>query len=162
MRFALPALLVLLLAAPVLSGCGDEQPATPARDIPFREDGRLWFERDGETITEIAIEIAETDSAITRGLMERRSMPSASGMLFLMPRTQVQSFWMTNTPLSLDITFVSADSVVLNTAKYTTPYSPNSLTSDGPARFVVETVAGFTDRHGIQPGDRIRWTRGTP
>ncbi len=159
----LPVLAVLLLA-----GCESDPPPRPtptpgeetAAPIPFRRDGTLTVAReDGEEIVTLAIEIAEGDSATQRGLMDRTSLPEKSGMLFLMPTTQRHSFWMANTPLSLDITFISPDSVVLNTAKYTTPYSPNSVSATGLSRFVLETPAGFADTWGLTAGDRVRWSR---
>jgi uncharacterized protein len=154
--------LALVLVATMLAACErGERPAGPEReDIPFREDGTLTFYRPGERdIVTIAIEIAEGDSAIQRGLMGRESLPPNSGMLFLMPRTEIQSFWMANTPLALDITFVAPESTVINTAKYVRPFSTRSVRSEAPARYVVETPAGFTDTHGITTGDRARWTR---
>jgi uncharacterized membrane protein (UPF0127 family) len=164
-RLIAPLLLLALLAA----GCRDEPPARtaptaqPAADIPFRSDGSLTFYReDGEDIVTIDIEIAQGDSATQRGLMQRTSLPERSGMLFLMPRVERHGFWMANTPLSLDITFVTPDSTVINTAKYTTPYSTESVYAEGMAEFIVETPAGFTDRYGITAGDRIRWTRNAP
>jgi len=160
MRLLFTAALALLLAA-----CADEAPQPPATGddadaVQFREDGTLTFYRPGEgEIVTISIEIAETQEAITRGLMGRERLPDRSGMLFLMPETRIQTFWMANTPLALDITFVSPDSTVINTAKYTRPFSPESHASEEPARFVVETRAGFTDTHGIVPGDRVTWSR---
>ena len=158
----LPLLLLITLLA---AGCRDEAPAsnataTPAVEIPFRPDGTLTFYRpDGEDIVTITVEIAEGDSATSRGLMQRTSLPDRSGMLFLMPRIERHGFWMANTPLSLDITFVSPDSTVINTAKYTTPYTTESVYAEGQSRFIVETVAGFTDTYGITSGDHIRWSR---
>jgi uncharacterized protein len=138
-----------------------EDPTAEGPAIEFRQDGELTFYRPGEgDIVTIAIEIAETPAAIERGLMQREGLPERSGMLFLMPETRIQSFWMANTPISLDITFVGPDSTVVNTGKYTRPFSQQSVTSEAPARYVVETVAGFTDSYGIVPGDRVRWRRG--
>jgi uncharacterized protein len=163
MRLLMPALLLLLV-----TGCGGEspRPGTPAGPPPepqLREDGSLTFYRpdEGDIVT-IAIEIADTEEAIQRGLMGRQSLPPRTGMLFLMPQTRIQSFWMANTPLSLDITFVAPDSTIINTAKYTRPFSSESHASLEPARYVIETPAGFTDSHGITPGDRVRWTRAMP
>ena len=144
-------------------GCATE-PAEESRDasatvasIPFRVDGTLSFLRGDDPIVEINIEIADTDSARTRGLMERRGLPERSGMLFIFDDEAMRSFWMANTPLALDILFADADSQILTVRKYTRPMSPQSVTSTAPARFVVEVPAGFSDSHGIVEGDNVRW-----
>ena len=80
-------------------------------------------------------------------------------MLFIFNREEVQSFWMAHTPLSLDIMYVNADSQIVDIAKYTRPFSPSSITSEAPARFVVEVPAGFSDTHGITETDRVSWRR---
>lgn len=157
--------LLLLFAALLLPACGNESggtentTATDEETIPFRRDGTLTFERGGEALTEIAIEIAETDSARARGLMQRASLPEESGMLFIFPRAEEQGFWMANTPLALDLFFAGADSQIVSIAKYTKPYSATTVRSEAPAQFVVETPAGFADSYGIVVGDRITWRR---
>jgi uncharacterized membrane protein (UPF0127 family) len=158
---------LLLVAALCLAGCRGERRA-PADDpevrtsIPFRLDGTLRFLRpDGTPITGISIEIAETDSARTRGLMERDTIPPQVGMLFIMPREEIQSFWMASTPKSLDIIFVGSDSRIVSIGKYTTPFASENVTSTGPAKYVVEVAAGFADTHGLVPGDIISWARNT-
>ncbi|RMH57987.1 MAG: DUF192 domain-containing protein [Bacteroidetes bacterium] len=151
--------LVLALTL-LLLGCGTDQPAPepPLPSIPFREEGTLTFLRDGEPYLTIAIEIADDDSTRARGLMQRTSLPDRSGMLFIFQREEMQSFWMANTQMSLDILFVDADSQIVNIEKYTRPLSAQSVRSAAPAQFVVEVPAGFTDTHGIAESDRIRWT----
>ena len=91
--------------------------------------------------------------------MQREGLPPQSGMLFLMPTTKPQAFYMANTRFSLDILFFGADSSFVSAAIYTTPYSTESLPSEGPARYVLEVPAGYADRFGLLPGDRISWTR---
>jgi uncharacterized membrane protein (UPF0127 family) len=156
-----PALLLALVLC--IAGCRGEAPAhetdvSPA--IPFRLDGTLRFLRaDGTPITGIGIEIAETDSARTRGLMGRDSIPAQVGMLFVMPTEEIQTFWMANTPRSLDIIFVGSDSRIVSVGKYTRPYSTDGVTSTGPAKYIVEVAAGFADAHGLIPGDLISWAR---
>ena len=91
--------------------------------------------------------------------MQRASLPDSSGMLFLFPQTEQSGFWMANTPLSLDIIFVNADSQIVDIAKYTKPLSSKNIPSQAPYRYVVEVPAGFTDTHGLVEGNRISWTR---
>lgn len=154
--------LALLTAGCGRSSSAEHPDAPPPADteprIPFRKDGTLTFLRaSGEEIVTIDIEVADGDSARARGLMQRDGLPGKSGMLFPMPTVDRHGFWMANTPLSLDITFVGPDSAIVNTVKYTRPYSDASVVAEGPSQWVVETQAGFTDTWGIAEGDRIRW-----
>lgn len=157
--------LLIILAALAASGCGSDGPensnGTPDLvNIPFRQDGTLSFLRNGQEIVSIDIEIAETDSARRRGLMQRQSLPDTSGMLFIFDREEPQGFWMGNTPLALDLMFVSADSQIVDIDKYNRPNDPSTIASDAPARFVVEVPAGFADTYGISETDRVAWDRG--
>jgi uncharacterized membrane protein (UPF0127 family) len=176
--FSLAVVLALSLAA--CGGEGDaggpstEQPdlALPSEDgttadeaepIPFRRDGTLHVLEGGtqDTLVTIAIEAAATDSARTRGLMQRAALPEQSGMLFLFDREQRRSFWMANTPLALDILFADAEGRVVRIAKYTTPFSARQIASERPAQYVLEVPAGFADTHGLTEGDRLAWTLDT-
>jgi hypothetical protein len=143
-----------------IAGCKGERVGTLSLDIPFRADGILEFARpDGSLITRIAIEIAESDSAQVRGLMDRRSLPSRGGMLFVYPDTASRSFWMRSTPLPLDILFIREDGTVANVVRRTTPYSDAHIRSDGGVQNVLEVRAGFTEQWNINAGTRIRWRR---
>lgn len=149
----------------LLAGCQAEtrQQAplqeTPEAAIPFRKDGVLDFIRGDDSFLTIDIEIADNDSTIERGMMQRTSIPELSGMLFLMPSEDIQGFWMSNTKISLDILFANEGGEIVHIAKYTTPLSPESVSSVYPASLVLEVIAGFTDSHGIIEGDRIDWRR---
>lgn len=152
---------LLPLALVALAACGGDRPAPePPAPIPFRQDATLDLLRNGTATpyATLGIEIAATDSARERGLMERVPLQDDQGMLFLFDRAEPQTFWMANTPSSLDIVFVAADSTVLNVAKYTRPLSTDGVSSQGPARFVLELRAGWADAHGLASGDRLRWS----
>jgi uncharacterized protein len=148
-------LIVLLF----LGACGQEEYAAlpPDETIPFRQDGTLTFLQSGNEVITISIEIADNDSAQARGLMQRTSLPDSSGMLFIFDREEERNFWMANTPLSLDIFFVNADSEIVSIAKYTTPFSSRSIPSGQPAQYVIETEAGFADRYGIVESGQVSW-----
>jgi uncharacterized membrane protein (UPF0127 family) len=117
---------------------------------------------DGSVVATLAIEIALGDSARGRGLMDRRSLPARAGMLFLSEAPKQQSFWMKNTPMPLDIIFIDADSQVVNIARRTRPLSQATITSDGPAQYVLEVRAGLADQLGLDEETRVRWTLGVP
>ena len=147
-----------------LAGCGNprQEPAsaTDREDfIPFREDGRLTISRNAEPYAELVVEIAESDSSRRRGLMQRPGLPDGRGMLFLFELEAERSFWMLNTPIALDLIFIDADSTVMRVARYIQPMSGESIASNGPARFVLEVEAGYSDTIGLVEGDRVSWIR---
>lgn len=117
---------------------------------------------DSTVITRIAIEIAASDSAQIRGLMDRRSLPARGGMLFEYHDEDLRSFWMRSTPLPLDILFIRRDGTVANVVRHTTPYSDARIESAGPVQHVLEVRAGFTEQWNIAAGTRIRWRRVEP
>ena len=108
-------------------------------------------------ITSIVVEIADRRDTHARGLMGRYLTDNNQGMLFVFQRPESRSFWMRNTPSSLDIIFIGEDRKVVNIAKETKPMSDRGYRSLGPARYVVEVKAGFADRYGIRKGTTIRW-----
>lgn len=163
MRFGFSLVLTLLLVS--LPACTDEEDASssstdPTTTIPFDKEGRLAFIQGKDSVVVIDLEIAETDSARKRGMMQREGFPrERSGMLFPFDEERKRNFWMANTPVALDIFFVNADSQIVRIAKYAEPNTADQIPSNDPARYVLETRAGFADGHGILEGDRVRWVR---
>lgn len=102
------------------------------------------------------VEIAATDEHRARGLMFREEMAEDAGMLFIFDSEGDRYFWMKNTPLSLDIIFITAEGVIVNIARDTTPFSEKIVASTGPAKYVLEVLAGTTERLGIKAGDEVR------
>jgi uncharacterized membrane protein (UPF0127 family) len=147
-----------MLALVVLASCRQESDLPRIEtDIAFRPDGIVEFlAPDSTLITRIAVEIARSDSARARGLMQRRKLPARGGMLFIDQAPQVQEFWMENTPIPLDMIFVAADGRVLN-IESARPFSRDLIESDGPALYNIEVRAGFAARHGITDSTIVRW-----
>ena len=76
------------------------------------------------------------------------------GMIFVFSEAGQQSFWMKNTLLALDITYISPDKKVLNVQ----PGKPGDLTplpSKGDAQYVLEMKQGSAARLGIKPGVKV-------
>ncbi len=126
----------------------------------FQKEGELVFTKHtGDTISKIDIEIADDDQQRELGLMMRRSMNEDNGMLFIFPFETFQAFWMKNTIIPLDILYVNAQNEIVKIYKNTEPYSENSLPSGKPAIYVVEVNGGYSDKYGINEGDKIIWKR---
>ncbi|MFO8100182.1 MAG: DUF192 domain-containing protein [Salinibacter sp.] len=160
--FLLLAVATLLL---ISSGCGpddssSEAPADTSETIPFDNEGELVILQDRDSLVALDLEIADTDSARERGMMQRDGFPNeTSGMLFPFDEEEERSFWMANTPVALDLFFIDADSQIVRIARYARPNSPDPIRSKHPAQYVLETPAGFADSFGVLEGDRVRWRR---
>jgi len=132
----------------------------PHEIIKFQKDGELTFHSaDGKYISQIEIEIADNDNKRTTGLMDRLEMKENRGMLFLFPYETIQSFWMHNTVIPLDMIFVNRENEIVTILKDTVPFDDGHYVSTAPASIVIEVNAGYTDRHGVKVGDKIVWRR---
>ncbi len=127
---------------------------SPRINYPFRNDGNLSFitANHADTLAKIEIEIAKSDDEITRGLMERDSLASNRGMLFVFSSEDQRTFWMKNTRFSLDILFIGSDKKIKYIAVHTIPYSTNPIPGFFPSQYVLEVNAGFCKTHHIRPG----------
>ena len=102
-----------------------------------------------------SVEMATTEEEKTTGLMYRKELPDGKGMLFDFSPEQQVSMWMKNTYISLDMIFIRADGRILRIAENTEPLSTKIISSGGPAKAVLEVIAGTAQKYGIQPGDRV-------
>lgn len=133
-----------------------ENSAKPSKPV-FRKDGELRF-LNGKTnsvISTIEIEVADNNEERAQGLMFRDTMPENQGMLFMMETEEMQSFWMKNTILSLDIMYVNSDRRIVSIHEKTKPFSLDHIVSAKPAMYVVEVNAGYTKKYSIKEGDLI-------
>lgn len=156
------AMIAAAMAVPIALGFGPlgNGPAPAEAGAPIRPDAAVELVKpDGSVAARLVVEIAESPEARGRGLMERALTDYLAGMLFIFESPQLQTFWMRNTPTSLDMLFVDAAGKILNIAAYTTPMSDQLYSSTGPAKYVLETKAGFANRFGIRPGYTLRWKR---
>jgi hypothetical protein len=158
-------LFIALLFSMLLSGCNKASDSsskasesTPIIKSLQTEATLAFLSPDYQVKSSLQIAIAESQQERNLGLMEINQMKSNEGMLFIFDQPQPLQFWMANTPLSLDILFVDADSVITHIHKNTKALSQERYDNEGqPGLFVVETNAGYTTLNDIQIGDRIRF-----
>ncbi len=148
-------------AAPSVSKTVAEQPNVSKTIEPiFISEGELNFIDDkGRELSKLEIEVVDNDADRQKGLMFRKSMLEHRGMLFIFEVQQPQSFWMKNTLMPLDIIYVNDKKTVVSIQKRTTPLSEKGLPSFQPALYVVETIAGYSDKYGIREGVKINFKK---
>jgi uncharacterized protein len=103
----------------------------------------------------LTVEIADTTPLRTRGLMWRNDLPDGTGMLFIFPTEVVQSFWMRNTLIPLDLLFIDKRGQVVGVVQWAEPRTLNSRTVGKPSLYVLEVPAGWTSRNGVRTGSSV-------
>jgi uncharacterized membrane protein (UPF0127 family) len=78
-------------------------------------------------------------------------------MLFLFEASEVRAFWMKNTLIPLDMIFIDDGGRVAGIVREAEPLTLTPRTPGVPARFVLEVRGGWAARHGVAPGDRVRF-----
>lgn len=160
---AVPVGLVLAACSPVDAGAETRSaPAAAEASEPQRHPVSGLEIIDvtvdtGEKRLVFRTELAASIEAQTRGLMFRNELGDDEAMLFPSAVPQPRSFWMRNTPISLDIIFVGTDGRITNIAERTEPYSLESLPSKGLASAVLEIRGGLSETLGIEPGDTVEY-----
>ncbi|THD37743.1 MAG: DUF192 domain-containing protein [Sphingomonas sp.] len=107
------------------------------------------------------VEQAKTAAEQERGLMYRTDLTDSGGMLFWPyppdgpPR--VATFWMKNTPSSLDIIFIRPDGTIATIAENAVPQDETQLSSGEPVSAVLEIKGGRSAALGIAAGDKVTW-----
>lgn len=140
----------------LFTGCRKDQSASSdGRSITLTHEVTLMDFDDNE-ITTVRVALADTPNKQALGLMDVRALPNDGGMLFIFQNEEPRSFWMVNTPLPLDIIYMDRNGKIVRIRPNTVPFSDAQIPSDYPSKYVLEVHAGFSARHDIQEGMRIR------
>lgn len=122
-----------------------------------RNSPRVVISTKGGKELAVRVEVADTPAKRELGLQYRRELDEDQGMLFLFPTERVQSFWMKNTPLSLDIIFIGSHRRIVGIIHQAIPFSTASLSVTAPSQFVLEIKGGLSRLRGIEVGDAVRF-----
>ncbi|HEX2243385.1 MAG TPA: DUF192 domain-containing protein [Gammaproteobacteria bacterium] len=117
--------------------------------------------RDGRE-TAFQVEVADTPAKREIGLQYRRDLAPDRGMIFVFPQEEQLSFWMKNTPIALDMIFISTDRKIVGIVENTTPFSLDSRSVSGKSQYVLEINGGLSRRYGFQAGDNVRFEGFSP
>jgi uncharacterized protein len=147
--------MVLLLGA-----CPKKSPdsSSPKTSPTFRKDGELQIHSaDGDLKASFEIEIVQKDIEVMQGLKYRDAMAEDQAMLFIFEHIDYHSFWMQDTYLSLDMIFIDQNNRIIYIEKDTTPFSEEQILPDQPNKYVLEVLAGTTDKFEIIETDVVSW-----
>jgi uncharacterized membrane protein (UPF0127 family) len=105
----------------------------------------------------VKAEVIGTPEKMYLGLGKRPELPEGRGMLFVMPRPQIQEFCMRDMRFALDFIWLGPGRVAGLTKNVSPQDQEACYRSPEPVNYVLEVPAGFCDRHGIRVGDRAAW-----
>jgi uncharacterized membrane protein (UPF0127 family) len=149
-----------ILTFALICGACDRTPAWTS-PIPF-DTATAWIHTAGDSVS-LLVEVADTERERNFGLMDRPSLSTGSGMVFLFDSVQSreEGFWMYRTRMPLDIAFSdSAGTVVTILQMEPCEFQIQSslCRSYNPEReywSVLEVNRGWFEQNGIGPGARI-------
>lgn len=154
--------LVIITLLAITCSQAQEESNTNTNDTEEKPGRQITYERevsflsaDGATLSTIEVAVADEENERNQGLMDVRDLPQDKGMLFIFEESEPRSFWMANTPLALDIIFVNEDYEIVRIHHSTKPFSEKNFESEKPAKYVIETNAGFTISHDIKEGMKV-------
>lgn len=104
---------------------------------------------------ELHLETAVTEAERERGLMERHSLPANAGMIFVFGRPRRVYFWMKDTPIPLDMVFLSPAGKVVGTHENAVPEDRTIISSPVGVQYVIEVAGGAARRLGLVPGSFV-------
>jgi uncharacterized membrane protein (UPF0127 family) len=104
------------------------------------------------------VEVADDDSERQRGLMFREELAEDAGMLFLFDRMKVQSFWMKNTKIPLDMIFIDNQWTIVGIVENAEPLTLSGRRVDKKSQYVLEIGGGLSRKLGIASGQRVTFT----
>jgi uncharacterized membrane protein (UPF0127 family) len=106
-------------------------------------------------IYRIQAEVASTPQARQVGLMNRTSMPTDSGMLFVFDQKATHCFWMSNTKIPLAIAFLADDGKIVNIEEMQAE-TLNNHCPKAPVRYALEMNRQWFSQRAIGPSSVIQ------
>lgn len=118
---------------------------------------RIFVVADSNEIA-VDVEIADNDLEREKGLMYRENLCEDCGMLFKFPKDVQNGFWMKNCLIPLDILFISNEGKILDIKRDFRPCDQDecpTYSPDQPYRCVLEVNSGWSEKNGVETGDKV-------
>lgn len=112
--------------------------------------------RSGNSIVRFSSEIVDSPESRALGLMNRETLGTFSGMLFVYPNPQPMRFWMRNTLIPLDMIFIDAYGVVQYVHENAIPLDETTIFGGNDIKYVFEINGGLSSSLEINVGSEVR------
>jgi uncharacterized membrane protein (UPF0127 family) len=133
---------------------GDKCPVDPEMGGPKLPVVEVTFP-EAKSAPKVSAELASKPKEVERGLMFRKAMADDRGMLFRLSERKVQTFWMQNTCISLDMMFIDDDGTIVGISEAAKPLDESIRSVACPSAWVLEVNAGWSRKYGIKPGQKM-------
>lgn len=148
--------LMLVVAAATLSACKNSGAPRPGAGLADAAGAAVAVDT-GERELVFHVELARTPEQRERGLMFREHLATDAGMLFLFDQPALQTFWMKNTLIPLDMIFLSPDKEIVGIVQNAEPLTLTGRGVNEPSQFVLEINGGLAARLGIRTGQHMQF-----
>ena len=104
----------------------------------------------------LVVEVAVTPGEQALGLMNRDSLATDRGMIFVFEEPKKASFWMRNTSIPLDLAFLDSEGVILEIHPLV-PFEETPVESkSGKVAYAIETNRDWFASRGLKPGIKVQ------
>jgi uncharacterized protein len=159
------ALSAALLAAAGFVPAGAQAQRPPLELASFPRTALEIAHRDAQHGTHkfpFEVWIADTPERAQQGLMFVSDLPANRGMVFPAASPRVETMWMRNTYIELDMLFIDAKGAITKIIERAHPLSDEILSSDTPVSAVLELRGGEAHKLGLAVGDLVTWKKPAP
>ena len=154
------AVVAVIASTTACKNAGQRQPSATAVDgavgEPRAASALVLVDVDTHRVA-FRVELARTPAEQEKGLMFRRHLDPDAGMLFLFNRSFVQTFWMKNTLIPLDMIFISSDHEIVGIVANAAPETETIRRVDDPSQYVLEIAGGVAAERGLRAGQRVEF-----
>ncbi len=104
----------------------------------------------------LVVEVADTPGEQVVGLMNRDSLPTDRGMIFIFGEPKKASFWMKNTSIPLDLAFLDSEGVILEIHPLVPFEETRVVSQSDKVAYAIETNRDWFSSRGLKPGLKVQ------